>query len=204
MVDCHNKTRKHLKSIAVFCGSSEGNDQCIIDEAMSLGETLAQQKITLVYGAAQIGIMGIVAKAVLKEKGKVIGVVPHFLSSKEIIHTNLSELIQTDTMHDRKVIMYDKSDGFMIIPGGLGTMDEFFEIATWGQLGLHTKPIGILNTNGYYNALIEQCNTMVERGFLKQENLDAIVMDSEIDGLLNKMKNFKPLPAPKWLNKERL
>ncbi|WP_411768874.1 TIGR00730 family Rossman fold protein [Winogradskyella sp. A3E31] len=193
-----------MKSIAVFCGSSSGNDQVIINEANRLGEILVQQEITLVYGAAQIGIMGIVANAVLNDGGNVIGVVPHFLSSKEIIHPNLSELIQTDTMHDRKVIMYDKSDGFMIIPGGFGTMDEFFEIATWGQLGLHSKPIGILNTNGYYDALIEQCKTMVERGFLNQENFDAIVVDTEIEGLLQKMKDFKPLPVPKWLNKERL
>jgi uncharacterized protein (TIGR00730 family) len=107
-------------------------------------------------------------------------------------------------MHDRKVLMYEKSDGFMIIPGGFGTMDEFFEIATWGQLGLHTKPIGILNINGYYDALIAQCDTMVARGFLKQGHRDAIVIDTTIEGLLEKMNNFKPLPAPKWLKKEGL
>jgi uncharacterized protein (TIGR00730 family) len=191
-----------LKSVAVFCGSSEGNDTIIINEASALGKKLAEQKITLVYGAAKIGIMGVVANAVKKNKGRVIGVVPHFLSTKEIIYTEIDELIETQTMHDRKVIMYDKSDGFMIIPGGFGTMDELFEIATWGQLGLHTKPIGILNTSGYYDALIAQCKMMVSRGFLKQENLDAIVVDTTIEGLLSKMENYKPLPAPKWLNKE--
>ncbi|WP_412561161.1 TIGR00730 family Rossman fold protein [Winogradskyella sp. MIT101101] len=193
-----------MKNISVFCGSSEGNDQEIISIAYQLGKTLADRNIALVYGAAKIGIMGKVAQGTIDNNGKTIGVIPHFLKTKEIVHTQLTELITTDNMHDRKVIMYDKSDGFIIIPGGFGTMDEFFEITTWGQLGLHTKPIGILNINGYYDALISQCKTMVERGFLKQENLDAVVIDDTIDGLLEKMNNYVPLPAPKWLNKERL
>ncbi len=193
-----------MKSISVFCGSSEGNDAKIISTAYTLGKTLAQKNITLVYGAAKIGIMGKVALGTIDANGKTIGVIPHFLETKEIVHTELTELIVTDNMHDRKVIMYDRSDGFIIIPGGFGTMDEFFEITTWGQLGLHTKPIGILNVNGYYNALINQCKMMVERGFLKQENLDAVVIDTTIEGLLEQMKNYVPLPAPKWLNKERL
>jgi uncharacterized protein (TIGR00730 family) len=193
-----------MNSVSVFCGSSEGNDPMIIETAYQLGQTLAENTIALVYGAAKIGIMGKVAKGALDRKGKVIGVIPHFLETKEIVHDGLDELIVTDNMHDRKVIMYDRSDGFMIIPGGFGTMDEFFEITTWGQLGLHTKPIGILNINGYYDALIQQCKKMVERGFLKQENLNAVVVDTTIEGLLIKMKNYVPLPAPKWLNKERL
>ncbi|MFC0604538.1 LOG family protein [Winogradskyella pulchriflava] len=193
-----------MKNIAVFCGSSEGNDEKIINESYALGKTFAEKNITLVYGAAKIGIMGKVAQGVIDNNGETIGVIPHFLKTKEIVHTELTELIVTDNMHDRKVIMYDKSDGFIIIPGGFGTMDEFFEITTWGQLGLHTKPIGILNTNGYYDALIMQCKMMVSRGFLKQENLDAVVVDTTIDGLLEKMNNYKPLPAPQWLNKERL
>ena len=163
-----------MKSISVFCGSSEGNDEEIINEAYKLGGILAEQNITLVYGGAKIGVMGAVAQGVVDKKGKTIGVIPMFLKTKEIVHTELTELITTDNMHDRKVIMYEKSDGFIIIPGGFGTMDEFFEIATWGQLGLHAKPIGILNTNGYYDALIAQCKMMVSRGFLKQENLDAV------------------------------
>lgn len=193
-----------MKSIAVFCGASLGNDEQIISTAYTLGKTLAKQNITLVYGAAKIGIMGQVAKGATDANGTTIGVIPEFLKTKEIVHNELSELIVTTNMHDRKVLMYEKSDGFMIIPGGFGTMDEFFEIATWGQLGLHTKPIGILNINGYYDALIAQCDTMVARGFLKQEHRDAIVIDITIEGLLEKMNNFKPLPAPKWLKKEGL
>lgn len=193
-----------MKSIAVFCGASLGNDEQIVSTAYTLGETLAKQNITLVYGAAKIGIMGQVANGATDANGTIIGVIPEFLKTKEIVHNKLSELIVTTNMHDRKVLMYEKSDGFMIIPGGFGTMDEFFEIATWGQLGLHTKPIGILNINGYYDALIAQCDTMVARGFLKQEHRDAIVIDITIEGLLEKMNNFKPLPAPKWLKKEGL
>ena len=193
-----------MKSIAVFCGSSEGNDSTIIDEAYVLGQTLAKENISLVYGAAKIGIMGQVAKGTLNENGKVIGIIPHFLKTKEVVHEGLTELIVTNHMHDRKVIMYERSDGFMIIPGGFGTMDEFFEITTWGQLGLHGKPIGILNTNGYYDHLLAQAKLMVSKGFLKQENLNAVVVDDTIDGLLNKMKMYKPLPIPKWLSKDRL
>jgi len=193
-----------MKSIAVFCGSSTGNDTLIMEQAYALGKTFAEKDIALVYGAAKIGIMGKVAQGVIDNNGSVIGVIPNFLKTKEIVHENLTELLVTENMHDRKVIMYEKSDGFIIIPGGFGTMDEFFEITTWGQLGLHTKPIGILNTSGYYDALIEQCKMMVAKDFLKQENLDAVVIDSSISGLLDKMKNYKPLPAPKWLNTERL
>ena len=204
MIECLKEEKNNMKSIAVFCGSSEGNDKEIIDTSYTLGKTLAQKEITLVYGAAKIGIMGKVAQGAIDNQGKTIGIIPIFLKTKEIVHTELTELIITDNMHDRKVIMYEKSDGFIIIPGGFGTLDEFFEITTWGQLGLHTKPIGILNTNGYYDALIAQCKMMVSRGFLKQENLDAVVVDVTIDGLLEKMNNYKPLPAPQWLNKEGL
>lgn len=193
-----------MKNIAVFCGSSEGNNPTIISEAYALGKTFALKEITLVYGAAKIGLMGQVAKGVLDEGGKAIGVIPEFLKSKEIVNENLSELIVTDNMHDRKIIMYERSDGFMIIPGGFGTMDEFFEITTWGQLGLHSKPIGILNSNGFYDHLLQQAETMVGTGFLKRANFDAVVVDSTIKGLLEKMYNYKPIQTPKWLKKESL
>jgi uncharacterized protein (TIGR00730 family) len=193
-----------MKSISVFCGSSEGNDDYIISKAYELGVLFAQKEITLVYGATKFGVMGKVAKGVLDNQGKTIGVIPEFLKLKEVYHTNLTELVVTKNMHDRKVIMYEKSDGFMILPGGFGTMDEFFEISTWGQLGLHTKPIGILNLNGFYDDLINLANNMVKKGFLKLENLNSIVIDETIDGLLDKMNNYKPLPVPKWLKKEQI
>lgn len=193
-----------MNSVAVFCGSSEGNDQEIIEQSYLLGKTLAKRKMTLVYGGAKIGIMGQVARGVLEHNGQVLGVIPDFLKKKEVVHPNLTELITTKNMHDRKVIMYEKSDGFIIIPGGFGTMDEFFEITTWGQIGLHAKPIGILNLNGYYNALLSQCKVMVERGFLKQANLEVILVDTTIDGLLEKMENFKTTSQPKWIKKEQV
>ncbi len=193
-----------MKSISVFCGSSEGNDDYIISQAYQLGAEFAKNNITLVYGAAKIGIMGQVAKGVMDNKGLVIGVIPEFLKLKEVYHPNLTELIVTGNMHERKVIMYEKSDGFMILPGGFGTMDEFFEITTWGQLGLHTKPIGILNLNGFYDELIQLAKNMVAKGFLKQANLDAVVVDESIEGLLKKMNNYKPLSTRKWLHKKQI
>ena len=191
-----------MKSISVFCGSSEGNDPQIVAQAYRLGVEFAKREISLVYGAAKIGIMGQVAKGVLDNDGKAIGIIPDFLKLKEVCHKNLTELIVTESMHERKVVMYEKSDGFIILPGGFGTMDEFFEITTWGQLGLHNKPIGILNTNGFYNDLLELGMTMVKKGFLKQENLDAVLVDDSIDGLLLKMNTYVPRPTPKWLTKE--
>ena len=193
-----------MKSISVFCGSSEGNDNYIISQSYSLGVEFAKNDITLVYGAARIGVMGQVAKGVIDNNGKTIGVIPEFLKLKEVYHRNLSELIVTENMHQRKVIMYEKSDGFIILPGGFGTMDEFFEITTWGQLGLHSKPIGILNLNGFYDDLIALGNTMVKKGFLKQSNFEAVVIDTTIKGLLDKMNNYKALSFPKWLNKEQI
>lgn len=193
-----------MKSVSVFCGSSLGTDNDIIQEAYELGIELANQNMKLVYGGAKIGIMGQVAKGVLDKGGEVLGVIPDFLKRKEVVHTDLTELITTQNMHDRKVVMYEKSDGFIILPGGFGTMDEFFEITTWGQIGLHSKPVGILNSNGYYDALLTQCKVMVERGFLKQENLDVILVDNTIKGLLGKMNNFKSSSIPKWINKEQV
>ena len=193
-----------MRSIAVFCGSSTGNDQQIVDKAYQLGFEFAKQKITLIFGGANLGIMKAVAQGVLENHGQAIGVIPDFLRNREIAHPNLTELIITKTMHDRKVVMYEKSDGFIILPGGFGTMDEFFEISTWGQLGLHTKPIGILNISGFYDDLLALAKTMVKKRFLKQENFDAVLVDSSIERLLEKMENFKPLPVPKWLDKEQI
>ena len=193
-----------MKSIAVFCGSRLGTNKELIESTYDLGKTLANKTITLVYGGAKIGLMGKVAQGAIDGKGKVIGIIPGFLQTKEIVSHDLTELITTKNMHDRKVMMYEKSDGFIIIPGGFGTMDEFFEISTWGQLGLHSKPIGILNTNGYYDDLIKQCAKMVDLGFLAQANFDAILVSDSIECLLDKMTNFKPLPKPEWLDISKL
>ena len=166
-----------MNNIAVFCGSSEGQIPSIIEQAYQLGGYLAENKLRLVYGGSKIGLMGQVARGVIEREGEVIGVIPDFLKTKEIVHPDLSELIVTTNMHERKVIMYEKSDAFIIIPGGFGTLDEFFEIATWGQLGLHSKPIAILNMNGYYDHLVSQCETMVEAGLLKHVNFKVVWSD---------------------------
>lgn len=192
-----------LTSVAVFCGSSEGNDTLIISQAIKLGETLAKQEITLVYGAAKIGIMGKVAQGVLEHKGKAIGVIPEFLKKKEVVHLGLYKLITTKNMHQRKLKIHDLSDGFIALPGGFGTLEELFEIITWAQLGLHQKPIGLLNTNGFYDNLIELLEKMVVKGFLKMENFELLIVDDNIESLLNKMKAFKPMQVPKWLNIDR-
>jgi len=192
-----------LTSIAVFCGSSEGNDTIIISQAIKLGETLAKENITLIYGASKIGVMGKVAQGVLEHKGKAIGVIPEFLKKKEVVHLGLHKLITTKNMHQRKLKMHDLSDGFIALPGGFGTLEELFEIITWAQLGLHQKPIGLLNTNGFYNDLIELLEKMVVKGFLKMENLELLIVDDNIESLLDKMKAFKQMQVPKWLNIDR-
>ena len=192
-----------LKAIAVFCGSSEGNDTKIISQAIALGKTLAKEQITLVYGAAKIGIMGNIAQSSLDHHGMVIGVIPEFLKMKEVVHLGLTELITTENMHERKLKMHEISDGFITLPGGFGTFEELFEIITWAQLGLHQKPIGLLNINGFYDDLISMLEIMVSKGFLKLDNLELLIVDNNIDRLLEKMRNFKPQDVPKWLKADR-
>ena len=192
-----------MKSIVVFCGSSKGINDKYEKEAFSLGETLAKAKFRLVYGGAKIGIMGQVASGALANNGEVVGVIPEFLMKKEVFHPNLTELIITRDMHERKLKMHELSDGILMLPGGYGTLEEFFEMLTWAQLGLHQFPIGILNTNGFYNSLLKMMQHMVDQGFVKQENYDMILVAESIDALLIKMDNYKPIPIPKWLTKEQ-
>ena len=192
-----------LKKICVFCGSSDGNDFAITDTAQNLGEIFAKRDITLIYGGAKIGVMGTLAKSVLKHKGKVIGVIPNFLKKKEVVHLGLTQLISTENMHQRKLIMQQESDGFITLPGGMGTLEELFEILTWLQLGLHKKPIGLLNINGFFNDLIKMLETMVRKGFLSVDNYSLLLVDSDPVKLLKKMEEFKNPEVPKWLNDER-
>jgi len=194
---------KELQAIAVFCGSSEGNDTKIISEAEVLGKTLANENITLVYGAAKIGIMGKIAQTSLDNRGKVIGVIPEFLKMKEVVHLGLTELVTTANMHERKLKMHELSDGFIALPGGFGTLEELFEIITWAQLGLHQKPIGLLNINGFYDDLINMLETMVAKGLLKMANFELLIVENDIDRLLDKMRGYKSQPVPKWLKEDR-
>ena len=193
-----------MRSIVVFCGSSQGTDPDILSSAYGLGQALANKSITLVYGGAKIGVMGKVAKGALDNGGKVIGIIPDFLKLKEVYHTALTELIVTDNMHERKLKMHEHSDGIIALPGGYGTLEELFEMITWAQLGLHQKPIGILNTNGFYDDLLKMIRKMVDQGFLKVENYDMLLVDKTVDGLLKQMDEYQPLSLPKWIKKDQL
>ncbi|WP_016989759.1 TIGR00730 family Rossman fold protein [Flavobacterium sp. ACAM 123] len=191
-----------MKRITVFCGSSAGIDGTFISQATLLGQTLAQHKIGLVYGGANVGLMGAVADGVLNGGGTVIGVIPDFLRSKEIAHKGLTELIVVDSMHERKTKMNDLCDGVITLPGGFGTLEEFFEMLTWAQLGLHKKPIAILNTNGFYDALIVLLKTMVSQGFLKEVNYQMLLVSDDIDDLLKQMENYVAPTVGKWISAE--
>ncbi len=193
-----------MKSIVVFCGSSEGTNHEYVQQGYDLGKTMAEQHITLVYGGAKIGVMGALAQGALEADGKVIGVIPDFLKIREVLHTQLTELIVTQDMHERKLKMHELSEGIIMLAGGFGTLEEFFEMLTWAQLGLHQYPIGILNTNGFYTELMSMLAKMVDQGFVKKENYEMILVDETIDGLLAQMQSYRPLPVPKWINKEQL
>ncbi|WP_278554156.1 LOG family protein [Elizabethkingia bruuniana] len=195
---------KEIKRITVFCGSSFGTESVYEEQAYELGKILAQNTICLVYGGANVGLMGAVANGVIENGGEAIGVLPHFLKGKEIAHENLTELILVDTMHERKTKMNELSDGVITLPGGYGTLEEFFEMLTWAQLGLHQKPIGILNINGFYDELLAFVQTMVNKGFLKSVNQDMLLVDGSIAGLINKMRNYKAPEVSKWIKKEEL
>ncbi len=190
-----------MKRITVFCGSSSGFDEIYLIRARQLGEALAALGIELVYGGAKVGLMGAVADAVLKAGGRVTGVLPVFLRDKEIAHEGLTELILVDSMHERKTRMNELCDGVIALPGGFGTLEEFFEMLTWAQLGLHKKPIAILNIDGFYNPLIALVQAMVDRGFLKPANQQMLIVSDDIHDLLNKMREYKAPVVGKWITK---
>lgn len=191
-----------MKSIAVFCGSSTGNNPKFIETAKEVGKILAQQKITLVYGGAQIGIMGALANAVLEHNGQVIGVIPKFLTNKEIVHQELTELHEVKTMHERKLLMNEKSDAVMALPGGFGTLEELFEMVTWSQLGLHQKPIGILNIDGFYNHLLAFIDHTLSQELMTTANRKLIIDATDPRDLLHQMREYQPQDVPSWIKKE--
>lgn len=193
-----------MKSVAVFCGSSSGVSSIFAQQAYALGKALAEEQITLVYGGAKVGLMGAVADGVLENDGKAIGVLPHFLQEKEVGHDNLTELILVDNMHQRKTKMSDLAEGVIMLPGGFGTFEEFFEMLTWAQLGLHRKPIAILNTNGFYDQLLQMMETMVHNGFVKDLHRSMVLHDPNIPTLLQKMKKYVAPETGKWIKKEEV
>lgn len=199
---CKKIKEKIMKAITVFCGSSFGSLKIFEEQAYLLGKKLAERNIDLIYGGANVGLMGAVANGAVENKGKVIGVLPNFLKGKEIAHEHLSELIIVETMHERKTKMNELSDGVITMPGGYGTLEEFFEMLTWAQLGLHKKPIAILNIDGFYDELLSLVQTMVDKGFLKEINQQMLLVSDNIEELLNKMAEYKAPLAEKWVTKQ--
>lgn len=191
-----------LKRITIFCGSSSGTDPRFEQMAVDLGRNMAKRGIGLVFGGAKIGLMGAVANGALSEGGEVIGVLPNFLSRKEILHEGLSELIMVDTMHERKALMDKLSDGAIALPGGFGTLEELLEMLTWSQLGLHGKPLGLFNMNGFYDDLLHLFDKMIVSGFLKQCNKDLLLVHSDFLQLLDLIENYEtPDLVGKWIEK---
>ncbi|MDQ3019575.1 MAG: TIGR00730 family Rossman fold protein [Bacteroidota bacterium] len=191
-----------MKRICVFCGSNSGNGVNHLLSAQKLGKILAEENLELVYGGGNVGIMGELANTVLQYNGKVIGVIPEDLVAREAALKEVTELKIVKSMHERKSMMSDLSDGYIAMSGGIGTLEEFFEVWTWAQLGIHNKPIGILNIDNYYNLLIDFINKSVEDGFVKKETLDMIIIEKDPATLLQNMKEFKPVNVKKWIGKE--
>ncbi len=191
-----------IKSIAVFCGSSEGYDNAYMKAAREAGATLAARKIKLIYGGSKAGLMGAIADGVLENSGLVTGVIPGFLKTVEIVHTGITELVTVSNMHERKLKMHELSDAVITMPGGWGTMEEFFEMLTWGQLGLHRKPIGLLNVNGYYDSLAALNKSMVTEGFLKENTANMLLISNNIDDLLYQMEHYTAPEIPEWLTRQ--
>lgn len=189
-----------METICVFCGSSPGSDPIYKEGAQALGRTLAETGITLVYGGASVGLMGAVADTVLEYGGKAIGVIPKSLVDREIAHTQLTDLRIVDSMHERKALMSELSDGFIALPGGSGTLEEFFEVFTWAQLGHHKKPCGLLNLKGFYTPLMRMINHTVHEGFMKEEYKSMILSESEPELLLNRFADYQAPDLVKWMD----
>lgn len=187
-----------MRSICVFCGSSLGARPVYQQAAVALGQVLVQRGLRLVYGGGNVGLMGVVADAVLAAGGEVIGVIPEFLAAKEIAHPHLTQLHVVASMHDRKAMMADLADGFIALPGGFGTFEEFCEILTWAQLGLHQKPQGLLNIDGFYDPLLTLFNQAVENKFIRQDLRQLVLEDSDPNSLLNQFAHYQAPTVEKW------
>jgi uncharacterized protein (TIGR00730 family) len=190
-----------LRRICVYCGSNAGNDPAHRTAAHDLGAFLARQGIGLVYGGGNVGLMGAVADGALSQSGEVIGVIPKSLMEKELGHGGVTELHVVTSMHERKQLMVDLSDGFIALPGGFGTLDELFETLTWLQLSFHDKPVGLLNVSGFFDGLIEFITKMSQGGFLKPEHAKCVLVENEPAKLLTAMESFRPPDLGKWIEK---
>jgi hypothetical protein len=191
-----------INSICIYCGSSPGRLDTYASAAFSLAESLVRRNIKLVYGGASIGIMGMLADQVLKLGGQAIGVIPKALAHKEVAHHHLTELHVTESMHERKVLMAELSDGFIALPGGIGTLEELFEIWTWAQLGFHHKPCGLINVAGYYDALIQFLDHVRAEQFVKKQHHAMLIVETNPDALLDRYVNYHYPVVKHWVGKD--
>jgi uncharacterized protein (TIGR00730 family) len=189
-----------VKRVAIYCGARDGTRPVFREAATALGKELGRRKIGIVYGGARVGLMGAVADAVLAEGAEAVGVLPHGLARAEFAHDRLTALHKVDTMHERKAMMEQLAEGFIAMPGGFGTLDELFEIATWLQVGLHAKPIGLLNVDGYWSALMQQVQRGIDEGFIPQQLSSALVIDEQPAALIDKLLAHEVPPSVvKWV-----
>ncbi len=189
-----------LSAICVYCGSSPGADPQYRAAAYATGQALAQRGIRVIYGGGNIGLMGAVADGAIAAGGEVIGVIPHHLADKELAHTGATQMLRVGTMHERKAQMADLADGFMVLPGGIGTLEELFETLTWLQLGLHRKPVALLDIADFWQPLLTFLESMTQQRFLKPEHRDLLLVDTDLPRLLDQMAHFSAPDAMKWLD----
>ncbi len=192
-----------MKAICIFCGSNFNGDQNLVTAINQLAELMVSQHISLVFGGGKVGVMGLMADAVLNRGGKVIGVIPGFLMDKEVGHTGLTQMHVVENMHQRKQMMNDLCDGIITLPGGFGTLEELFEVLTWLQLGLHQKPVGLLNISGFYDFLLKQADVMVEQQFLKPANRNMLLTGDNPQELLAQMQRFTAKPDEVWFKNQQ-
>jgi hypothetical protein len=190
-----------IKTLCVFCGSSRGSDDIYTRMAVSLAEYLLDKKICLVYGGSNVGLMQVLADTMLNGGGDVIGVMPKSLVEKEVAHDGLTEMHIVNDMMERKALMAELSDAFLTLPGAYGTLDELFEVLTWNQLGIMTKPVGLLNINGFFDPLIRMLDHAVEERFLRPEHRAILQVDENIEKLIEKLNAYKPVVAQKWIER---
>ena len=193
-----------MKAICVFCGANFNGDIVLKQAIEQLARVMVAKDITLIYGGGKVGVMGLLADAVMSEGGKAVGIIPQFLMDKEVGHTGLTQLHIVENMHQRKQMMNDLCDGIIMLPGGFGTLEEFFEVLTWLQLGLHSHPVGVLNVNGFYDHLLMQMDVMVEQRFLKQTNRNLVLTSADAIELVNLMENIDIKPDEVWFKDRNL
>jgi uncharacterized protein (TIGR00730 family) len=193
-----------MKRIGVFCGANVGNKEVYRAAAEKLGQLMASQRITLVYGGGNVGLMGAIADSVLAGRGQVIGVIPQSLVDREVAHKGLTELHVVQTMHERKALMAARSEAFIAMPGGFGTFDEICEIITWNQLGIINKPVAFYNVNGYYDKFFEMIDCCVEEGFIKPDQRTNIIVEADAEILLQKLRDYADATTDYWVDFKRI